>query len=181
MKSYDYAHRSGEKRFSWDDFAGLASRLAELLAPYNPRIILGVARAGLFPATIAACSLRRELYPIRLTRRVNDKNLYDRPVWRVTVPYEVAGKTVVVVDEIADTGLTLAMAAESALELGADRIITACLVAHSWANPAPQVSVLTSDEFIIFPWDEHIYVDGKWITNPEIEAGLKAQSQTDVD
>jgi uncharacterized protein len=181
MKSYDYAHRSGERRLGWDDFASLASRLAELLAPFRPRIILGVARAGLFPATVVACSLRRELYPIRLTRRVNDKVMYDRPVWRVLVPPIVVGKTVVVVDEIADTGQTLSMAAESALELGADRVITACLVAHSWSDPAPQISVMTSDEFIIFPWDEKILVDGIWVDNPEIQAGLNAQSRSEVD
>lgn len=181
MKSYDYSHRFGEKRLGWDDFAALASRLAELLVPYNPRIILGVARAGLFPATVVACGLRRELYPIRLTRRVNDKILYDRPVWRVPVPPEVVGKTVVVVDEIADTGLTLAMASESALLLGADRVITACLIAHSWADPAPQVSVMTSDAFIIFPWDEKVLAGGSWINNPEIEAGLKAQVQDEED
>lgn len=181
MKSYDYAHRFGEKRLGWDDFASLASRLAELLAPYNPRIILGVARAGLFPATMVACNLRRELYPIRLTRRVNDKIIYDRPVWRVPVPPEVVGKTVVVVDEIADTGQTLAMASESALVCGADRVITACLIAHTWADPAPQVSVLTSDEFIIFPWDEKVLVDGRWIINPEIETGVKAQNNSDED
>jgi hypoxanthine phosphoribosyltransferase len=181
MKSYDYTHRSGVRRFSWGDFAALSTRLAELLAPYQPRIILGVARAGLFPATLLACSLRRELYPIRLTRRVNDKVLYDRPVWRVPVPPEVAGKVVVVVDEIADTGQTLAMAAESALVLGADRVVTACLIAHSWADPAPQVSVLTSDEFIIFPWDEQILVDGKWVPQPEIEAGINAQARGEED
>jgi adenine/guanine phosphoribosyltransferase-like PRPP-binding protein len=68
MKSYDYAHRSGVRPLSWEDFAGLAARLAEQLAVYQPQAIVGVARAGLFPATAVACSLRRELFPARLTR-----------------------------------------------------------------------------------------------------------------
>jgi hypoxanthine phosphoribosyltransferase len=176
MKSYDYSHRFGVRELSWDDFANLARRLAELLEPYQLQVILGVARAGLFPATAVACSLRCEYYPVRLTRRVDDKVRYDKPVWKIPVPAEVEGKIVAVVDEIADTGQTLAMVAESATRLGAVQVVTASLVTHTWADPFPRVSALVSDEFITFPWDHQVLVDGKWITHPEIEAGLKAQT-----
>jgi hypoxanthine phosphoribosyltransferase len=175
MKSYDYAHRFGVRQLTWDDFTSLARHLAELLEPYQPQVILGIARAGLFPATVVACSLRCEYFPIRLTRRVNDEVVYDRPVWKTPVQSEVEGKIVAVVDEIADTGQTLAMAADSARALGALKVMTACLASHTWADPFPQVSTLVSDEFIIFPWDQQVLVNGKWITHPEIEAGLKAQ------
>jgi hypoxanthine phosphoribosyltransferase len=176
MKSYDYALRFGVRRLTWDDFANLAKRLAELLEPYQPQIILGVARAGLFPATAVACSLRREYFPIRLTRRVNDEVVYDKPVWKIPVPAEVEGKVVAVVDEIADTGQTLAMVAERTRALGAVQVVTGSLVSHRWADPFPQVTTLVSDEFIIFPWDQQVLAGGKWITHPEIEAGLKAQT-----
>jgi uncharacterized protein len=178
MKSYDYAHRFGVRQITWDDFASLARRLAEFIEPFQPQMILGVSRAGLFPATAVACGLRRELFPIRLTRRLNDEVVYDQPVWKIPVPQEVAGKVVAVVDEIADTGTTLAMVAASARELGAALVLTASLVSHSWANPAPQVTSLVSDEFIIFPWDHQVLVGGKWITHPEIVAGLKVQARS---
>jgi hypoxanthine phosphoribosyltransferase len=175
MKSYDYAHRSGVKRITWNQFASLARNLAELVSPFHPQIILGIARAGLFPATVVACALRCELFPIRLTRRKNDEVLYDLPVWKVPVPQEVVGKVVVVIDEIADTGQTLSMAAQSAKVIGAKDIVTASLVSHSWADPAPQVSALVSDAFVIFPWDRQVFEDGKWIPHPEIMAGLNAK------
>jgi hypoxanthine phosphoribosyltransferase len=178
MKSYEYAHRFGVRQISWDDFATLARQLAELLEPYQPQLILGVARAGLFPATAVACSLRREFFPIRLTRRLNDEVVHDQPVWKVPVPPEVAGMNVAVIDEIADTGQTLAMVAESVMALGAVRVVTATLVSHTWANPAPQISTLVSDEFIIFPWDQQVLAGGKWIPHPEIVAGLEAQSRS---
>ena len=177
MKSYDYAHRFGVRSLSWDDFAALARHLTELLEPYKPQLILGIARAGLFPATFVAGCLRRELFPIRLTRRLNDEVLYDQPVWKVPVPQDVSGKIIAVVDEIADSGQTLTLAAESARILGATQVITATLVAHSWAQPKPQVTALTSDEFIIFPWDQQVLVDGKWIAHPEVVAGIKAQAR----
>jgi len=178
MKPYDYAHRFGVRAVTWQDFASLAANLAEMLEPHHPQLILGIARAGLFPATAVACSLRCELFPIRLTRRVNDKVIVDQPVWKVPIPPDVAGKVVAVVDEISDTGQTLAMAAENARNLGAAQVVTASLVSHSWANPRPQVTALISDEFIIFPWDQRVLVNGKWIDHPEVIAGLKAQART---
>lgn len=175
-KSYDYTNRKATKSISWEAFAALSRQLAERLA--QTEIIIGIARAGLFPATAVACSLRRELYPVRVTRRVNDEVLYTTPVWRVPVPSEVAGKRVAVVDEIADTGETLALVAARARELGAVQVTTACLVSHSWANPSPDVCALVSDAFVIFPWDQQIFLEGGWQLHPEIVAGLNAQDST---
>lgn len=178
MKSYDYAHRVGVRYISWNDFASLARKLTGLVEPVQPQVILGVARAGLFPATLVACSLRCEFFPIRLTRRVNDRVVSEQPVWKTPIPPEVAGKVVIVIDEIADTGKTLAMAADAATILGAVRVMTASLVSHSWADPSPQVTSLVSDEFIIFPWDEQVLDQGRWVTHPEIETGIKAQTRS---
>ena len=177
MKSYDYTHRSGVLPLTWDDFARLAARLAELLEPFQPEIIVGLARAGLFPATAVACSLRRELYPARLTRRLNDQVVCETPEWKVPISPAVAGKIVAVVDEMSDSGQTLALAAAQAYELGAKQVITASLVAHSWADPAPQVAALVTDAFVIFPWDREVRVDGRWVPHPEIEAGLREQGK----
>jgi hypoxanthine phosphoribosyltransferase len=176
IKPYDYAHRKGVRYISWEDFASLSARLAELLEPTRPEIILGIARAGLFPSTAVACSLQRELFPIRLTRRVNDRVVHSQPIWKVPIPSEVKGKKVAVIDEIADTGETLAMASMRAKELGALQVITATLVSHSWASPAPLFTALVSDELIIFPWDEQVLDHGKWVIHPEVDAAIKSQS-----
>lgn len=177
MKPYDYAHRAGVRPLTWDDFASLAARLAEMVEPFHPDLILGIARAGLFPATAVACSLRCELFPIRLTRRVHDRVVRDEPEWVVPVPPEVSGKVAVIVDEIADTGRTLAIAASAATALGALQIYTACLVGHSWAEPKPAACSLQTDEFVIFPWDHLILQAGKWVPHPEVLAGVKAQER----
>jgi hypoxanthine phosphoribosyltransferase len=177
MKPYDYTHRSGVLPLTWDDFAQLAARLAELLEPFHPEIIVGLARAGLFPATAVACSLRCELYPARLTRRLNDQVITDTPEWKVPISPAVAGKIVAVVDEMCDSGQTLSLADAQALELGARQVITASLVAHSWTDPAPHLTALVTDAFVIFPWDAQARVAGQWLTHPEIEAGLRAQGK----
>jgi hypoxanthine phosphoribosyltransferase len=143
-------------------------------------VIVGIARAGLLPATLLACQLRCELYPVRVTRRVNDEVRFSSPVWKVPVSPEVAGKVVAVVDEIADTGETLALVASSVQASGASRTITACLVRHSWAHPVPAASALVTDELVIFPWDQQVLIDGQWQPHPEIVAALAAQ-QKDPD
>lgn len=175
MQSYDYAHRQGVKVISWDEFAALAARLAEELDRVRTEIVVGIARAGLFPATAVACSLRRELYPVRVTRRINDEIVHKSPVWKVPVSPEVKGKVVAVVDEIADTGETLALVADNVRKNGAARVVTGCLANHTWTSPAPDVSALVTDAFIIFPWDQRVLMAGEWQQHPEIAAALRAQ------
>ena len=175
MQSYDYSSRQGIHPIGWMDFHAMARRLAEELALHQPDAIIGIARAGLIPAAEVAYMLRTELYPIRLTRRQNDQVVYPQPVWVTPVPEDVAGKVIAVVDEIASRGETLAMAADAVRAQGAQRVITACLVSHSWANPQPDLTVLVSDALVIFPWGRHIWLNGRWQPHPEYVSALESQ------
>lgn len=139
--------------------------------------VMGIARAGLFPVTAVACALRRELAPVRVTRRVNDRITCAHPVWKVDVSPDVAGKVVAVVDEMADTGETLILVAERVREYGATRVVTASLVSHSWATPAPDCVALLTDALVIFPWDKEVYADGRWELHPEIADTLRWPAQ----
>ncbi len=177
MQPYDYSHRQGVRPISWDDFAALAATLAEQLAPVGIELVVGIARAGLIPATTIACSLRREMYPVRITRRVNDEVRYTVPVWKVPVTPDVAGKVVAVIDEIADTGQTLDMVAARVRELGAAQVVTACLVRHSWANTVPTFCALVSDALVVFPWNRRALIAGQWQLHPEVAAALKLQGK----
>ena len=120
--------------------------------------------------------LRRELYPARISRRFNDEVKFHHPQWIVDVAADVKDQIVAVVDEIADTGETLAMVAERVRQRGAQQVITASLIAHSWADPIPDVVALTTDALVLFPWDEKIFIDGKWQPHPELVEALKQQT-----
>ena len=148
MQSYDYAHRTGVKEISWEEFAQLSMTLTEKLAARGIEVVVGIARAGLFPATAVACALRCEFFPIRLSRRVNDQVSFTHPVWRVDVSPVVEGKVVAVVDEIVDTGETLALVAERVKEMRAVEVVTASLVSHSWANPAADNDMIKINDVI---------------------------------
>jgi len=175
MRSYDYARREGIEELTWPRFAELTAKLVEQLARLRVDAIVGIARAGLFPATLVACGLRCEFYPVRITRRVNDLVVHDRPVWRVDVPPEVCGRTVAVIDEIADTGETLALVARRVRARGAAHVVTASLLSHSWADPAPDVVALVTDALVLFPWDRQVYVESRWQTHPELAEAIAIQ------
>jgi hypoxanthine phosphoribosyltransferase len=176
MQSYDYTHRTGVADISWDHFAQLAATLSEQLASFQIDAVVGIARAGLFPATAVACALRRDLYPVRISRRVQDTVTYAHPLWIIDVTAHVANKRIAVIDEMADTGETLALVAQRVREQGAGAVITASLIRHSWARPEPDCVALTTDALVIFPWDKQVYQDGRWQTHPELVGALALQT-----
>jgi hypothetical protein len=169
-RSYDYARRTGVRELTWEDFASLVEQLAETLASRGCDTVIGIARAGLLPAAAVAAALRCDLWPVRITRRLRDQVVHESPVWKARPTGDIAGKSVAVIDDVADSGETLAMVAEEVRRLGAARVVTAALVGHSWAQPPPDVCPLLTDELVVFPWDRRVLIEGQWRPHPEIEA-----------
>ena len=177
MRSYDYSHRDGVDPITWERFAELSRRLAESLEPCRLDLVVGVARAGLFPATAVACALRCEFFPVRLSRREADEVRHPHPVWRVPVSDFVKEKRVAIIDDVADTGGTLQAVRKEVSRHGASSAVTAALVAHSWAKPSPDFSALETDALVLFPWNRQVLVDGSWVPHPELEKALRLQSR----
>lgn len=173
--SYDYSHREGVWPISWNDFHGLCRALALAIAPYRPEIILPVGRGGYYAGTLLAHMLRVEVYPVRLTRRVDDEVVRESPLWLVEPPSLVTGKRVLVVDEICSSGETLRLVMDKARELGAAEVRSAVLYAHSWGVGVPDYIGLVSDALLLNPWDREIVVDGTVRFHPEYVAALARQ------
>jgi hypoxanthine phosphoribosyltransferase len=163
--------REGVEHIAWDRFEALVQQLALQLEAYEPQLILGLVRGGLVPATMVSYMLRRELYPIRIMRR------YDTPAgqgaWLVRPPDKVRGRRVIVVDERADSGQTLALAADEVRRMGASHVRTAVLYAHTWTEPRPDYVCLTRDALMISPWDREVVVNGQFVTQPELASALR--------
>ena len=172
---YDYSARQGVRPISWEDFHGLCKGLVRAFANFNPEIVLAVGRGGFYPGTLIAHLLRAELYPVRLSRRVNDVVQYDHPQWIVRPPDQVRGRRVLVVDEIASTGETLVIVRQEALSLGAQEVRCAVLYAHTWGVEVPDYVGLISDELLLNPWDREIFVDGVFTMHPEYVGALRRQ------
>jgi hypoxanthine phosphoribosyltransferase len=172
---YDYSTRKGIFPVSWEDFHGLVKALAAAVAPWRPEIILPVLRGGAYPGALLAHLLQVEVYPVRLSRRVNDVVVHESPRWLVESPPAVAGRRVLVVDEMCSTGETISLVRDKALALGAAEARAAVLYAHTWGVAIPDYIGLVTDELVMNPWDREIYADGAFRFHPEYEEALRLQ------
>jgi hypothetical protein len=171
----DYSNRQGVLPISWDEFHSLCKGLVRATARFQPEIILAVGRGGYYPGTLIAHILRVELYPVRLTRRVEDVVVRKKPKWLGKPPRLVKGKRVLIVDEISSSGETLQIVKEVTLSLGANMVRCAVLYAHSWGIGFPDYIGLVSDALILNPWDREIYSDGRFQPHPEYVDALAEQ------
>ena len=165
--SYDYSTRKGILPISWNDFHGLVKALAVAVAPWRPEIILPVLRGGAYPGALLAQILQVEVYPVRLSRRENDVVVHESPRWLVEPPPVVAGRRVLVVDEMCSTGETITLVRQRALALGAAEARAAVLYAHTWGVAVPDYIGLITDELVLNPWDREIFTDGAFRFHPE--------------
>jgi uncharacterized protein len=175
QEPYDYPKRKGIHPISWEDFHGLCKALAAAASRFEPEIVLPVGRGGYYPGTLISHMLQAEVYPVRLSRRVNDVVKHASPQWIVEPPAAVAGKRVLIVDEICSSGETLRMVRDKALSLGAYAVKSSVLYSHSWGTEAPDYIGLISDELILNPWDREIYREEEFHFHPEYVDALKQQ------
>ena len=172
---YDYENRAGIRPISWEDFHGLCKGLVAAIAAFQPEIILPIGRGGYYPGTLIAYMLQIELYPIRLSRRVNDAITYRTPKWLVEPPITVKNRRVLIVDEISSTGETIAMVRQKVETMGAQAVKSAVLCAHKKGTSIPDYIGLITDALLLNPWDREIWRDGMFQLHPEYIEGLRQQ------
>jgi uncharacterized protein len=172
---YDYENRNDIQPISWKYFHSLCKGLAEAIFPFDPERILAVGRGGFYPGTLIAHILETELYPVRISRRVQGRITYKTPQWLVEPPVAVKDRRVVIVDEICDSGETILMVKERVEQMGAKTVKSAVLYAHTWGTAAPDYIGLITDRLLLNPWDREIYKEGSFQFHPEYVQALSQQ------
>ncbi len=99
-----------------------------------------------------AAALGAEFYPVRIEKRRRDTA--PGPEVSRDLP-DVRGEKVLVVDDVASTGATLARARALARKAGAKEVRTAVLVARP-RGARPDFSAIETDELVLFAWDYQI-------------------------
>jgi uncharacterized protein len=166
-KPYAYETRKGVRPVSWDEFHGLCKALTVACAPWEPEIILPIGRGGYYPGTLMAHILQIEVFPVRLSRRVDDQVIFETPRWLIEPPALVSGKRILIVDEMCSTGETITIVYKRVVELGASQARTAVLYAHTRGAQVPDYIGLITDELVMNPWDREIYRAGTFRFHPE--------------
>jgi uncharacterized protein len=172
---YDYENRQGLLPISWEYFHGLCKGLAAAASTFNPEIILPIGRGGYYPGTLISHLLQAEVYPVRVSRRVNDVVTYKSPQWLLEPPAAVKGRRILIVDEIASSGETLQVVKDKVMQIGAAEARSAVLYAHSWGTEVPDYIGIISDALILNPWDREIFIEGQFIFHPEYIGAFKEQ------
>ncbi|MFE5672509.1 phosphoribosyltransferase [Agromyces sp. NPDC056523] len=141
---------------TWDDFSSAARGLAaEVLASgFRPDVVIAIARGGLLLAgaisyalgTKQCGSINVEFYTgvdERLPEPVLHPPMLDVPA--------VAGRSVLLIDDVSDSGRTLAKVVDLLVEAGAD-VRTATLYVKPRTVLVPDFAYRETDDWIVFPW-----------------------------
>lgn len=159
---------------SWELFGELCRALAVKVGrEYDPEIIIGIAAAGVIPGAVMASMLRRDFFALKISRRRDDRLVRERPEVLSAAPPQAAGKRVLLVDEICDTGETLRLALAAVRDIAPKEVRTATSLVRK-GGYRPDYFALETGGVVIFPWDREVLEAGRLVTHPDYREILEA-------
>ena len=121
---------------------------------FRPNVIVGVSRGGWLPARVLSdllenpnlANVRAECY-----ESINKQKIH--PILTQRISMEITGKSVLVVDEVADSGKSLRLVVNHAQELNAREVKTATLYYKTHSTLKPDYFEKTTSRWVVFPWE----------------------------
>jgi hypoxanthine phosphoribosyltransferase len=140
----------------WDLFGDASRALAQQIVDsgYRPTIVLGVARGGLLPAATIAYALDiKNLFAVNVEFYTGVDERLEFPVMLPPLlnVVDIAGATVLVADDVADTGATLRLVVDLCAEHVAD---VRCAVLYEKPRSTVKCRYVwrRTERWIDFPW-----------------------------
>ena len=151
------APKKAVREIGWAAFGEVARALAARIAEdFRPDVVVGIAKGGVFVGGALAAVLGADFHPVRVEKRRRDPA--PLPVQAAAGLPPLGGKRVLVVDDVASTGATLAKTRALARKAGAREVKTAVLVVRP-GGARPDFFAFETDALILFGWDyqlEHV-------------------------
>ncbi|QOJ78252.1 phosphoribosyltransferase [Infirmifilum lucidum] len=145
------------RRITWGDLFNDTLELARqiIASGYHPELLLVVARGGLVVGRILSDLLSvRDIANVSVKFYKGVGLASDKPVIAEGLnPGLVAGKAVLVVDDIVDSGSTLQAVLEHLSSNEPRGVKSAALYVKPWAKIYPDFYVRTVEEWIVFPYE----------------------------
>ena len=141
---------------SWDQRYDMLLDLADRIRKdgFKPDIIVGVSRGGWPPARVLSDLLSNpNLANVRAEFYVGVAERKCEPALTQPISVAVAGKRVLIVDEVSDTGKTLKLVKEHIIEQGAVEARTATVYCKPRNIVKPDYYSKETGDWIIFPWE----------------------------
>jgi hypoxanthine phosphoribosyltransferase len=140
------------REVSWTDFDRHVQGLARAIRnEVEVDAVVGLAHGGVFVGGALAAALKVEFFPVRLTRRNRDTGQPGVKV-RGAMPRELAGRKVLLVDDVSASGDALRRGLAALQKVRAKSMHTAVLLQRDLGYVA-EFSALRRDDFHVFPWD----------------------------
>jgi hypothetical protein len=141
---------------TWSQIYNMLLNLAGKIrkAGFKPDIIVGVSRGGWAPARVLSDLLNNpNLANVRAEFYLGVAETKGEPTLTQPVSMAVAGKKVLVVDEVADTGKSLKLVKEHIIEQGATEVEIATVYYKPWSIVKPDYYEKETRRWVVFPWE----------------------------
>jgi len=138
----------------WADVETMCTELAEEIrkSGYKPDILIGIARGGWVPARLLSDKLpHNHVASMRVEFYVEPGVTEKVPRLTQEPSVDLRAKKVLLVDDVSDTGHSLALAVRSLK--GAKEIRTATLHFKPHSIFEPDYYVAKTDKWIVYPWE----------------------------
>lgn len=141
---------------TWNQIYKLLLQLADRIRKdsFNPDVIVGVSRGGWPPARVLSDLLENpNLANVKVEFYLGVAETKGEPALTQPVSVKVAGKRVLVVDEVADTGKSLKLIREHLKAEGASEVRIATVYLKPWSIIKPDYYARETSRWIVFPWE----------------------------
>jgi hypoxanthine phosphoribosyltransferase len=142
---------------SWKDIEEASISVAEKISAsgFTPQVIIGVLRGGWIPARILSDLLNLSdvgAIEIKFYKGIEERS--ERPVITQPLVCDVKDKSVLIVDDVADTGKSLQVALGAVSLYGPKQIKSVSLYVKPWSVIIPDFYYAQTDKWIVFPWEK---------------------------
>lgn len=141
---------------TWNQIYTMLQSQAEKIrcSGFKPDVIVGVTRGGWVPARVLSDLLGiPALTTVGVEFYVGVAETRTAPVLTQNVSVDVAGKKVLLVDDVADTGGSLQLAMKHLQQQGAAEVRVATVYRKPLSVVTPDFYEKETERWVVFPWD----------------------------
>ena len=141
---------------SWNDVQRLSERLIEEIkkSVFQPEIIVALGRGGFIPARILCDRLDVKglaSMGVGYYRDIEEREREPRILYPLNA--DVKDRSVLLVDDVADTGRSLQLAVSHILGRGANEVRVATLHYKPWSVFKPDFYAEETEAWVVYPWE----------------------------
>lgn len=155
---------------SWEESYDATLWLFEKMSKdkFVPDIILGVARGGWIPGRLLADFFKMKStanIKVEFYHKIGETN--DKPLITQEPGIDLSGKSVLVVDDVADTGKSLRVTIDLLIKEGAKEIKSATLFYKPQSEVKPEYYSKETSAWVVFPWERFEFIEEMISSQPD--------------